>query len=542
MTGATSTARLLVAARCLRARRAKQRPSSPAELAKRLDPKFVITPTIALLSDLAVRSVTEPDQRDIVTTPPRTGKSRLLAIWTVVWALQRDPDMEIVLVSYSDDLAQTHSREALKIITEHAGYLGFALSRDKTSTANWRIDGRKGGLLAVGIGAGITGHGAQLLVIDDVVKNAGEADSAAQRTRVINEYRNTLATRVEPGGSTLLVMTRWHEADLAGELLRSQPGTWRHTNIPAIAEAGIPDALHRSPGAAMTSAIGFTLAHYAGKRVSSGERTWYAMFQGVPSSPLGGLIKQDWLDQWRLPAAPSHPLRVVIGVDPADSGERDAAGVVAASVTADGTVAVIADVSALMTSEQWAQAAVSLAIDLGAAEIAVEAFSSGTTYVRVVKEALARRNPGRFIQVSPWPPKGTPRRGDAVARSATLLQALEVGTCRIAGHLPALEEAAVHWQAGQHQPDSVAALVIAHDRLAQVAGHQIAFGAPGRAGLHDRREVPEYLTRSISGRPNLDTLADAVTAPPSRLKRKISGARGYDPLAGPRKTIRGIGW
>ncbi|RFZ13756.1 hypothetical protein VIMS_02854 [Mycobacterium marinum] len=169
---------------------------TPAELARRLDPKFVVTPTIRLLSDIAVRSVTEPDQRDIVTTPPRTGKSRLLAIWEVVWALMRDPDLQIVLVSCSDELAQAHSREARQLINEHADYLGYRLSADKTAVGRWRVDGHQGGLLATGINSGVTGFGADLLIVDDPVKDADEADSAAHRRRVIAEYRSTLATRV----------------------------------------------------------------------------------------------------------------------------------------------------------------------------------------------------------------------------------------------------------------------------------------------------------------------------------------------------------
>jgi len=134
MTAATAEpVRTLTAARALQAARDRRRPASPAELARRLDPKFVVTPTIRLLSDIAVASVTEPDCRDIVTTPPRTGKSRLLAVWTVVWALARDPDLQIILVSYSDELAETHSREARRIVNDHADFLGFRLSQDKTS-------------------------------------------------------------------------------------------------------------------------------------------------------------------------------------------------------------------------------------------------------------------------------------------------------------------------------------------------------------------------------------------------------------------------
>jgi hypothetical protein len=97
------TIEAMTAARVLQAGRGRQQPSTPADLARRLDPKFVVTPTIRLLSDIAVRAVQEPDCRDIVTTPPRTGNSRLLAVWTVVWALMNNPDLQIVLVSYSDE-------------------------------------------------------------------------------------------------------------------------------------------------------------------------------------------------------------------------------------------------------------------------------------------------------------------------------------------------------------------------------------------------------------------------------------------------------
>ncbi|WP_083154215.1 terminase large subunit domain-containing protein [Mycobacterium persicum] len=490
------------AARAAQTARDRVRPASPADLARRLDPRFVVTPTIRLLSDIAVRSVDQPDERDIVTTPPRTGKSRLLAVWTVVWALARDPDLQVVLVSYSDELAQAHSREARRLINEHSDYLGIRLSADKTAVGRWRVDGHEGGLLATGINSGVTGFGADLLVVDDPVKDAQEADSAAHRKRVITEYRSTLATRVHPGGSVLLVMTRWHERDLAGELLDSETDVWRHTNVPAVAEAGVPDALGRSPGAAMTSALGFTADHFAAARRTSGERAWYALYAGVPSAPEGGLIKREWLDTWRMPSAPLRPVQTVVGVDPSDSGSGDACGVVAASITGEGVVAVIADQSAPMTSDQWARAAVDLAVDVGASEIAVEGYAARETYRRVVNDALKRAKLDRPIRVTTWPPKGSGRgHGDAVARSAALLQGLEVGTCRIAGHLPELEQAAVTWQAGQHQPDSLAAVVVAHDVLVHSAGHQVHFVSPldaeRRARRGDLPPPPAWMRRRI---------------------------------------------
>jgi hypothetical protein len=144
---------------------------------------------------------------------------------------------------------------------------------------------------------------------------------------------------------------------------------------------------------------------------------------------------------------------------------------VAASIGADGVVAVITDVSAPMTSDQWARAAVELALDVGASEISIEAYSARETYQRVAKDALKRYKIDRPIKVSAWPPKGSGRGGgDSIARSSALIQGFEVGTVLLAGHHLELEEAAVQWQQGQHQPDCLAALVVAHDVLIHAVG------------------------------------------------------------------------
>ena len=121
--------------------------------------------------------------------------------------------------------------------------------------------------------------------------------------------------------------------------------------------------------------------------------------------------------------------------------------------------------------------------------------------MRVVTEALSRYQAPHPIRVMSWPPKGTGRGGgDAMARSAALLQGLEVGTVRLAGHMPAFEESAVAWQSGQHQPDALAAVVVAHDVLIHSAGTTVAIAAPlagsitGRATL---TSMSAYLRRRI---------------------------------------------
>ena len=179
----------------------------------------------------------------------------------------------------------------------------------------------------------------------------------------------------------------------------------------------MPDALDRERrGVAMTSALGYTPDHYAAARRTSGERTWFSLYQGVPTPPDGGLVHREWFDRWRLSAPPVDPVLTVVGVDPSDSGRGDSCGIVATSVGSDGVVAVLADRSAPMTSDQWARAAVELAIDVGASVIAVEGFTTAETYRQVVENAITAMSPPHPIRVSPWRAKG-----DAVARSLSLI-------------------------------------------------------------------------------------------------------------------------
>ena len=172
-------------------------------------------------------------------------------------------------------------------------------------------------------------------------------------------------TRVHPGASVVVIGTRWNEADLIGTLLAEEPDRWTYVNIPAIAEVGIPDALGRAPGTGDDLGAGphaDAVRRHPAQAV--GSRAWYALYQGVPIVTRGWLVNENGST---LAAAcrAERPVKTVIGVDPSDTGSGDSCGIVAASLTSDGTVAVIADVSAPMTSDQWARAAVELAIDLG---------------------------------------------------------------------------------------------------------------------------------------------------------------------------------
>lgn len=482
--------------------RAHRVPDTPHELGERLIPGYRITPAVALIGLEIERAITIPDYRLIISLPPRESKSTTAAVLGTLAALRRNPDARIILASYADELAEKHSRETRRLIAEYGDLLGLALSPDKSSAGQWTLDGRRGGLLASGMLSGITGHGTDsLLLVDDAHKNMQEADSPALRRRVITEFRSTLMTRVEPGSSVVVLGTRWHPCDLIGTLLTEEQDRWRHINIPAVAEPGIPDSLGRAPGEVLMSAVGRTAEHFDDLRRSLGERTWWAEFQGVPASPDGNVIQRSWLDAWRLPTLPERPVRTVIGVDPSDSGQGDAAGIVAASLTRDGVVVVHRDRSFPATPEQWARTAIELAQDVGASEIVVETFTAREGYLSVLNTAMRRYRLPHPIRTSSWPPRGSDRgRGDSLARSAKLIQGLETGTVRIAGHLDSFEAQAVTWQAGAHQPDCIAAAVIAHDVLTHGGG--ITLVSPLDVERRMRRggqRAPSWMARSVSG-------------------------------------------
>ena len=158
--------------------------------------------------------------RLMILMPPRHGKSELASRMFPPWHLGRHPDHEFIACSYNLSLAMGFSRKVKQVIDDEAykGVFGTKLDPNNQSTEEWGIAGERGGYVAAGIGGPITGKGAHVLVIDDPVKNAEEADSADGREKVWEWYLSTAYTRLAPGGGVLVIQTWWHDDDLAGRL------------------------------------------------------------------------------------------------------------------------------------------------------------------------------------------------------------------------------------------------------------------------------------------------------------------------------------
>ena len=158
--------------------------------------------------------------RLMILMPPRSGKSELCSRSFPPWHMGRNPDHEIIACSYNVSLAMTFSKKVKEVLEDPVFHPVFdiRLNPNNQSAEEWGIDGTRGGYVAAGVGGGITGKGCHILIVDDPLKNAEEADSADTREKLMDWYGSTAYTRLAPGGGVLVIQTCWHDSDLAGQL------------------------------------------------------------------------------------------------------------------------------------------------------------------------------------------------------------------------------------------------------------------------------------------------------------------------------------
>jgi predicted phage terminase large subunit-like protein len=285
-----------LAARMFEPPRPKHR--TPGDLARATNPKTVQTPALDLIDAELVRAFTTPDSRLIISMPPQEGKSVRAANDFPIWCLTQNPDLRIVTASYGQTLANRNGRAIRNRIAANPD-LGITIANDNGSVHEWTLAGKDGGVLSVGIGAGVTGRPADLMIIDDPIKDRKEADSQIYRDAVWDWWTDAASARLAPGAPVILILTRWHEDDLAGRLtkLDTEAG-WRVLNIPAQAdhrpEKGETDPLGRKPGEFMVSARGRTLHQWERRKATAGPRTWASLYQGRPAPAEGGIFPPEW--------------------------------------------------------------------------------------------------------------------------------------------------------------------------------------------------------------------------------------------------------
>ncbi len=292
--------------------------------------------------------------RLMVFMPPRHRKSQTANAHFSAWYLGRHPDHSIITASHGQSLAKTFGRQTRNLIADYGPELfGIALDKESHAADDWHIADHYGGLVAAGVGTGITGRGAHLLICDDLFADREEADSPTIRESVWDWYTNVAMTRLEPTARVIFITTRWHPDDVAGRLLQAmelgEGDPWTAVRFPAEAEEA--DELGRHPGDALWPEE-FSLEWLHDQRRRIGSHAYTALYQQRPQELHGGAFQAQWFrwyhaddirvedDTWYWR---DQPLTIVVGVDPATTAKAtsDDFAMATIGVTPQGDVLVL---------------------------------------------------------------------------------------------------------------------------------------------------------------------------------------------------------
>ncbi|MFJ7990260.1 terminase large subunit domain-containing protein [Streptomyces sp. NPDC096351] len=472
---------------------------SPGSMAAILtDGREMQAPHLDLIDGLFKRIARGERIKALITMPPRHGKSRRAARWAPLWYLARHPDHRIMIASYGADLAEEHSRWIRDAINTYGPQLGIALHAGSKAAGRFDLadpvtgDRLEGGLVAAGVGGGLTGKGAHVALVDDPIKDAADAESPTMRRRLWDWWTAVLNTRMEPAGSIIVIQTRWHEQDLAGRILEGQDTSdWITLDLPAICDSE-DDPLGRPIGAALWPKRYGRRALEAIRR-AVGERVWWSLYQQKPRPLEGGVWKWPWIMDHR-----TNPIalrgvdlsRVVVAVDTAGGGDEknDETGLVATGRTSDGHYYVVTDRSARMGADTRGHEVGRLALEVDADAIVVEDNFGGDQMEQIIRQAWADlvrdgETKGRLMPaIIPVRAKQSKR-----LRAEPIAQLYAQGLVHHVGEHPRLEGQLVTWIPGMDSPDRMDALVHALTELADPAAVATGSGSYADQRLAGRR-------------------------------------------------------
>jgi hypothetical protein len=268
--------------------------------------------------------------RLVFQMPVRHGKSELASVHFPLWYLLTYPERQVILAGATDDLAAAFSLRVRDLLAEFGPALtGVSVRQDRHTANAWEVVGpggrpTGGGLRAAGVGAAIVGRGADLLVCDDLIRSAEDAQSPARREAVHRWFAAVATTRLGPGAPAVLVGTPWHSDDLFGRLRSAEERggeRWSWLRLPALSE-GEGDPLGRPAGAPLWPER-FSLAWLEARRAAySAEgqlRYWHALYQCKPLAGDGSTEwpedyfgDQVWFADW---PPPDQVVRSVLAID-----------------------------------------------------------------------------------------------------------------------------------------------------------------------------------------------------------------------------------
>lgn len=243
----------------------------------------------------------------MVIMPPRHLKSETCSIRFPAWCLGRDRQRQFIGCSHTDNLQYTFSYAIRETILSRRYQNLWPMTLDKAGAMSWQVAGKanlRDNYIAAGVGGSIMGEGADFLIVDDPLKNAEQANSQSVRDSIWQWWITTAVTRLQPGGAKILIMTRWHQDDLAGRLLkvaRNDPRAdqWEVLHFKAINEHGEALWPDKFP-------VWYLEKIRSGQvddpdEPGKGSRAFEALYQGNPSIAAGNIIKREWWKFYREP-------------------------------------------------------------------------------------------------------------------------------------------------------------------------------------------------------------------------------------------------
>ena len=374
-------------------------------------------------------------RRLIVTMPPQHGKSVGATTLLPAYVLGLDPDQRVAIASYSGALASKFNRRVQRIIEsrEYAAFFPATTIKQGSKPPSYirtadevEIIGCRGGLLSVGREGSLTGNRVDCFILDDLYKDALEANSPLIRANCWEWYTSVVRTRMHNASRELIVFTRWHEEDLIGTLTAREPvaelrewaqldglpaDTWLHLNFEALKSSPPTGIDPRMPGAALWEQQQGRALLEAKRRLDPLQ--FESMYQGHPSSREGLLYGLNFAEYDDLP---HEIVRRGNYTDTADTGD-DYLCSLSYAVDADGAIYITDAVYTREPMEVSEPLVAEMLLRSDTRQAAVESNNGGRGFARAV-QSLA---PGVRIE---WFHQGGNKEARILSNSATALHLL----------------------------------------------------------------------------------------------------------------------
>ena len=231
-------------------------------------------------------------KRLIINMPPRHTKSEFASYLLPAWMIGNNPKLKIIQATHTADLAIDFGRKTKNLVDEqkYRELFDTRLQEDSQAAGKWKTE-QGGEYFAAGVGGAITGRGADLLIIDDPHKEQDLRADGKAFEKAINWYTAGPRQRLQPGGSIVIVMTRWSTKDITGQLLKAQSeegsDQWEVVELPAL----LPDGNPVWPEY-------WTQQELLKTKASIPVSNWLAQYMQMPTAEEGAILKREWWQDW----------------------------------------------------------------------------------------------------------------------------------------------------------------------------------------------------------------------------------------------------